>query len=881
MSNKIAALLIVLLAVAQLTVADHRHRFERSRFFAKPRIVGGIEVDISQVPYQVSLQYEQQHICGGCILSSKWILTAAHCVGDELTDELSVRVGSSEHASGGTVVVVAKVVPHPNYVNYDIALLELASELTFSRKVRPIALPQQDEPVEDGTMCTVSGWGLTASANNAIPRLLRAVNVPTVNQEECSLAYGELHGGITDQMLCAGYKQGGRDTCRQDSGGPLVAGETLIGIVSWGKGCALENFPGVYARVATAPASLSVRLGSSRHASEGTVVPVAQIVQHPSYDDDTTDYDYALLELESEISFSDKVQPIALPEQDEPVEDDTMTTVSGWGNTQNLAESNAVLRAANVPTVNQEECSKAYRKYGGVTDRMLCAGFQQGGKDACQGDSGGPLAADGKLIGVVSWGYGCAQAGYPGVAIDFDYSLLELETELTFNDKVQPIALPEQDEAIEDGTLTTVSGWGNTQSASESNAVLRAANVPTVNQAECSDAYSTFGGITDRMLCAGYKQGGKDACQGDSGGPLAADGKLVGVVSWGLGCAKPNYPGVLAVRIGSSKHASEGTVVKIARVVQHSRYNDATIDFDYSLLELETELTFNDKVQPIALPKQDESIEDGTLTTVSGWGNTQSAAESNAVLRAANVPTVNQKECSKAYSSFGGVTDRMLCAGYKQGGKDACQGDSGGPLVADGKLVGVVSWGYGCAQAGYPGVLTVRLGSSRHADGGTVVRVVRVVQHPNFDYSNIDYDYSLLELESELSFSDKVQPVSLPKQDEKVNDGTMTTVSGWGNTQSASESNAVLRAANVPTVNQKECNEAYASFGGVTDRMLCAGYQQGGKDACQGDSGGPLVADGKLVGVVSWGYGCAMPGYPGVYSRVASVRDWVRENSGA
>uniref|UniRef100_A0A182T724 trypsin n=1 Tax=Anopheles maculatus TaxID=74869 RepID=A0A182T724_9DIPT len=176
--------------------------------------------------------------------------------------------------------------------------------------------------------------------------------------------------------------------------------------------------------------------------------------------------------------------------------------------------------------------------------------------------------------------------------------------------------------------------------------------------------------------------------------------------------------------------------------------------------------------------------------------------------------------------------------------------------------------------------LTVRVGSSEHADGGTVVRVARIVEHPNYDDSTIDHDYSLLELESELTFSDKVQPVALPEQDEQVEDGTMATVSGWGNTQSATESNAVLRAANVPTVNQKECDNAYSTFDGITDQMLCAGYHQGGKDACQGDSGGPLVADGKLVGVVSWGFGCAQAGYPGVYSRVASVRDWVRENSG-
>ncbi|XP_052899024.1 trypsin-1-like [Anopheles moucheti] len=185
-----------------------------------------------------------------------------------------------------------------------------------------------------------------------------------------------------------------------------------------------------------------------------------------------------------------------------------------------------------------------------------------------------------------------------------------------------------------------------------------------------------------------------------------------------------------------------------------------------------------------------------------------------------------------------------------------------------------------CTDGSSPSSLTVRVGSSEHASGGKVAHVAHVLQHPSYDGSTTDFDYSLLELKDELTFSDEVQPVALPEQDEAVKDGTMTTVSGWGNTQSADESNDVLRAANVPTVSQKKCNKAYKQFGGVTDRMLCAGYQKGGKDACQGDSGGPLVADGKLVGVVSWGYGCAKAGYPGVYSRVATVRNWVRENSG-
>lgn len=84
----------------------------------------------------------------------------------------------------------------------------------------------------------------------------------------------------------------------------------------------------------------------------------------------------------------------------------------------------------------------------------------------------------------------------------------------------------------------------------------------------------------------------------------------------------------------------------------------------------------------------------------------------------------------------------------------------------------------------------------------------------------------------------------------------------------------------MPVVNQEACGKAYEDFGGITDRMICAGHTEGGKDACQGDSGGPLVAEGKLIGIVSWGYGCARPNYPGVYSRVAVARDWIRENAG-
>jgi trypsin len=106
-------------------------------------------------------------------------------------------------------------------------------------------------------------------------------------------------------------------------------------------------------------------------------------------------------------------------------------------------------------------------------------------------------------------------------------------------------------------------------------------------------------------------------------------------------------------------------------------------------------------------------------------------------------------------------------------------------------------------------------------------------------------------------------------------------VSGWGTQSSGSSSLPTrLQAATVYITDREECNSAYSDYGGITENMICAGVTGGGKDACQGDSGGPLVVDGSLVGIVSWGVGCAEASYPGVYSNVASLRGYITEVSG-
>uniref|UniRef100_A0A182NNX0 Peptidase S1 domain-containing protein n=1 Tax=Anopheles dirus TaxID=7168 RepID=A0A182NNX0_9DIPT len=177
--------------------------------------------------------------------------------------------------------------------------------------------------------------------------------------------------------------------------------------------------------------------------------------------------------------------------------------------------------------------------------------------------------------------------------------------------------------------------------------------------------------------------------------------------------------------------------------------------------------------------------------------------------------------------------------------------------------------------------LWIHAGSTHVNEGGQLIKVRRILQHPK-QHSWSDYDFSLLQLDQPLNLSESLQPIRLRRPShatkdgaEELADGTVCKVSGWGNTHNPDESALILRAASVPLTNHRRCGETYEGIGPVTESMICAGYDEGGKDSCQGDSGGPLVCEGQLSGVVSWGKGCAEPGYPGVYAKVSTAFEWI------
>ncbi|XP_031412273.1 suppressor of tumorigenicity 14 protein homolog [Meleagris gallopavo] len=145
---------------------------------------------------------------------------------------------------------------------------------------------------------------------------------------------------------------------------------------------------------------------------------IRRIIVHPQYDQSISDYDIALLELETPVFFSELVQPICLPSSSRVFLYGTVCYVTGWGAKQENSHLARTLQEARVRIINQSICSKLYDDL--ITSRMLCAGNLNGGIDACQGDSGGPLACTGNgdrwyLAGIVSWGEGCARRNRPGV----------------------------------------------------------------------------------------------------------------------------------------------------------------------------------------------------------------------------------------------------------------------------------------------------------------------------------------------------------------------------------------------------------------------------------------------------------------------------------
>ncbi|XP_048070909.1 mannan-binding lectin serine protease 1 isoform X2 [Ursus arctos] len=237
------------------------------------RIFNGRPAQKCTTPWIAMLSYpNEQPFCGGSLLGSSWIVTAAHCLHQSLDpdypalhdsdllkpSDFKIIMGKHwRHRSDGNEqhLRVKRVFLHPLYdpntFENDVALVELLESAVLSDFVMPICLPQG--PPQEGDMVIVSGWG--KQFLQRFPETLMEIEIPIVDHRTCQEAYAPLKRKVTRDMICAGEKEGGKDACAGDSGGPMVTLDKerghwyLVGTVSWGEDCGKKDRYGVYSYI--------------------------------------------------------------------------------------------------------------------------------------------------------------------------------------------------------------------------------------------------------------------------------------------------------------------------------------------------------------------------------------------------------------------------------------------------------------------------------------------------------------------------------------------------------------------------------------------------------------------------------------------------------
>uniref|UniRef100_T1JCX9 Peptidase S1 domain-containing protein n=1 Tax=Strigamia maritima TaxID=126957 RepID=T1JCX9_STRMM len=223
------------------------------------RIVGGTAAEPHEFPWQAALLSNLRPYCGGCLLNNRYVVTAAHCAVDRLPGQVQVLLGAHDYLGPSIFhlyYAVKKFIVHPNYnptdlIN-DIALVKLHLAVNNSNPTTvPPCFPRPDINYT-AQLAFVSGWGRIGEGEESpVSSTLLKTNLPIISNWQCRLAFGV--NVILSSLICGGWKSGGKDSCMGDSGGPLVTRREgrwfLIGLVSWGYGCARPAFPGVYTRV--------------------------------------------------------------------------------------------------------------------------------------------------------------------------------------------------------------------------------------------------------------------------------------------------------------------------------------------------------------------------------------------------------------------------------------------------------------------------------------------------------------------------------------------------------------------------------------------------------------------------------------------------------
>ncbi|XP_072938403.1 uncharacterized protein [Epargyreus clarus] len=911
---------------------------------------------------------------------------------------------------------ILRFIVHPQYnppkKYFDIGLIELASEVTFHSFIQPACLWTSADTSPLGTEAAVTGWGTVDAAKQETSPELQAVFVNVIDSDTCNYLLRSIFNrhfrGIQPHQLCAGILTGGHDACQGDSGGPLQVKIPLpittegsmsyvIGVTSFGVGCARANYPGVYTRVSsfidwierivwqmddgninldtttTEKSNPCSPLVSNETAfykqyriSEAKCFEYIRELKNRSIQHSVDCFHYRIEENEKRGIFSGD----GIGGRDTLPGEFPHMGALGWRAVigtwlfmcgSSLISSKFLLTAAHCFKV-----SSADTRVADTRPEIV----RLGDKNIIDYFANGQLPVDKKILRFI------VHPQYNPPKKYFDIGLIEMTSEVSFDKYIQPACLWTNTDTSPLGTEAAVTGWGTVDAAKQTTSPeLQAVFVNVVDSDTCNYLLRSvfnrhFQGIQSHQLCAGVLTGGHDACQGDSGGPLqvkiplsiTTEGSMsyvIGVTSFGIKCARANYPGVYT-RVSSFIDWIESIVWQIL----------ITDDFfEFSNIYLLQNSTFVMKcvqvfliISVTVIPSyvicyRDEGYiqlnrgkrQDGSWV----WGsNGEETSNNNGSPQQPNPCTpfvstkpnynrgrrISEAKCLEYIWELKNRDDKLkhdnICFLYKKE-EDAKRGiihhaAVGGRITSPGEFphMGALGWRAvigtwlfmcGSSLISSKFLLTaahcskvsskdttvantqpeiVRLGDKNiidvYANGHSPVdkQILRFIVHPQYKPPKKYFDIALIELTTEVSFDKFIQPACLWSQADTSPLGIKASLTGWGTVDSAKQTTSPeLQAAFVDIIDSDRCNYLLRSafnrhFQGIQPHQICAGVLAGGVDACQGDSGGPLqmkiplpiTTQGSMsyvIGVTSFGIGCARANYPGVYTRVSSFIDWI------